>query len=157
MEFLKQTKEIFSLSWVQTICQFLLGGVFLYAGLSKIVHPTEFAESIRNFRIISGVSIQIVAYVLPLFEIIFGTLLILHVQTKLAAIFLSSLLVVFIIALIITLVRGLNINCGCFIQAQINAGLQESNQMELILRDIVFLIPGIIIIWGNRANLKPDA
>ena len=42
-----------------------LGGVFIYAGVVKIIQPAEFADAIDNYRIAPYVLVTIMAVVLP--------------------------------------------------------------------------------------------
>jgi hypothetical protein len=65
-----------------------------------------------------------------------------------AAIILFSLLFVFIIAISINLIRGLNFDCGCFTTVITEKG---SDPVGLLIRDILMLIPGGIIILRGKS------
>jgi len=134
---------------VYIISQLLLGGIFIYASLGKIIHVDDFMTVVRNYRILPPLLVKITAYVLPWLEFILGILLVLNIYARVSAGVLTLLLLVFIGAILSTLVRGINIDCGCFWQ-QINKGTVSSSSPDsvfLILRDILFLIPGIIIFF----------
>ena len=64
----------------QTICKFFVGGIFIYASLSKIVDIDIFIIHIRNFMILPEHLIRVTAYVLPWIELIFGVLLVLNIM-----------------------------------------------------------------------------
>jgi uncharacterized membrane protein YphA (DoxX/SURF4 family) len=132
--------------------QFILGGIFIIAGLAKITDTDSFILTIQNFKILPGYLIEITAYALPLVEISFGLTLILGVYTRFSAIVLSSLLVLFIIVISINIIRGINVNCGCFFKTLQDSGKSKLDQFLLILRDILFLFPGIIIIFLKKNN-----
>ena len=92
----------------------LLGTIFIFAAVDKIVHPHQFQIVIENYQIVPPLLSHYTAMFLPWFEIICGLLLIIGIYVETSAGLLGGLLVVFIIALVSALVRGLDINCGCF-------------------------------------------
>ena len=94
--------------------RFLLGIIFIYAAVDKIAHPHQFKIIIENYQIVSPLLSHYAAMFLPWFEIICGLLLIISIYVKTSAGLLGGLLVVFIVVLVSALVRGLDINCGCF-------------------------------------------
>ena len=143
---------------IQILSQLVLGGVFIFAGLSKITDVKSFDDSIRNYKLLPGILVTLTSFILPVLEIIFGSLLVLNIRTRLSAIVLSSFLIIFIIALFSAFVRGININCGCFIQTLKNPELKKANEITMIIRDFLLLIPGILIIsYGKRFNNKTDS
>ena len=131
--------------WVNLISQMVLGSIFIYASIGKIINPGDYAESISNYKILPNYLAGPIAIVLPYNELFFGLALILDYWTRLSATVLSILLIIFIVAIFSTILRGLNIDCGCFH----NKGpeLINTNPWLFILRDILFLIPGFIIIF----------
>jgi uncharacterized membrane protein YphA (DoxX/SURF4 family) len=135
---------------VELIAQIVLGGVFVYAGLGKVLHPDDFISSIRSYRILPGAFIRIAAYVLPWVELLFGSLLILNIYKRFSAAVLSILLLIFICAIISALVRGINIDCGCFLQRIDNKEFSILDGLMLIIRDILFLLLGIFIIFFRK-------
>jgi len=148
---------ILSSKVTQILSQLILGGVFIFAGLSKITDVKSFSDSIHNYRLLPGFLVTVTSFILPVLEIIFGSLLVLNIRTKLSAIVLSSFLIIFIIALFSAFVRGININCGCFIQTLKNPELKKANEIYMIIRDFLLLIPGILIIsCGKLFNSKTD-
>jgi hypothetical protein len=62
------------------------------------------------------------------------------------------MLVIFILVIASALIRGIDINCGCFIQKLVES--QDSYHIRdglfLILRDILFLLPGAIILFSKQ-------
>lgn len=92
----------------------ILGGVFIFASLDKIVHPLDFAKSISNYQILPDHLINLAALILPWLELILGALLVFGVWLPGAIVLTDLLLVVFFAALLFNLARGLNVDCGCF-------------------------------------------
>jgi uncharacterized membrane protein YphA (DoxX/SURF4 family) len=131
---------------VQFVCRFILGGLFIYASISKIVHPYAFAKIIYNYQLLPETLIYISAVVLPWVEMISGLFLVAGIFKRTSAIILSSLLFIFIIAISTNLIRGLNFDCGCFTTAVTKSG---SDPVGLLIRDTLMLIPAGVIIFAS--------
>ena len=112
----------------------LLGGIFLYAGMPKIIHPAAFATTVYHYQLLPDVLINLFALILPWVEVLIGTLLIAGIWLPGAIMVANLLLVMFIVALSITVARGLDIDCGCFATAQ-----KELITFITILRDLFFI------------------
>ncbi len=142
-------------SYIQFIARFILGSVFIYASFHKIANPSEFAEIINNYKLFPEFSINIFAIILPWVELIAGLLLILGKYIKGSTAILSTLLIIFIIAISINIIRGLDFDCGCF-----SSSGKGSNPYSLLFRDILLLLPGIIIFLkidkDESNNLRND-
>ena len=144
----KKISDVLDFIPVQFACRFILGGLFIYASISKIVHPYAFAKIIYNYKLLPESLIYISAITLPWVEIISGLFLIAGIFKRTAAIILSSLLFIFIIAISFNLIRGLNFDCGCFTTVITEKG---SDPVGLLIRDILMLIPGGIIILRGKS------
>jgi uncharacterized membrane protein YphA (DoxX/SURF4 family) len=86
----------------------------MYASLTKIPDPAVFAENVAAYQIVPYWAINVVAVFLPMFELLTGGMLILGVKTKAVASLLSSLLVMYTLMTLITVMRGVSISCGCY-------------------------------------------
>jgi putative oxidoreductase len=94
----------------------VIGGVFLCAGIVKIAYPESFAGSIAAYRLLPWFGNYLAAAVLPWLETVCGVLLITGWRVRGTAAVVTILLLVFMAALASTIVRGLDIDCGCFRQ-----------------------------------------
>jgi uncharacterized membrane protein YphA (DoxX/SURF4 family) len=94
--------------------RFVLGFVFIYASIDKISHPGAFADIIANYRILPGFVTNIVAIVLPWVELICGLSLVVGLFLRTAAVLVTALLTLFLASLLTSVIRGLDISCGCF-------------------------------------------
>ena len=92
----------------------IIGFVFIYAAIDKIIDPYTFAADIRNYQIIPEMFSNILALILPWMELLCGLFLLLGVCTRSSALLIASMLIVFIVALSLAMIRGLNIDCGCY-------------------------------------------
>jgi len=148
----KKITKILSSLPVQVICRLILGGLFIYAGIHKVANPHGFAMIVSNYKILPDTLITLLAVVMPWLEITAGFLLVAGVFKRTSALVLSSLLLVFMIAISINLIRGLNFDCGCFSTVVTESG---SDPVGLLFRDFLLLVPGLLIIFFQRAKSKP--
>jgi hypothetical protein len=93
----------------------MLGLVFLYASVGKILDPKAFAENLIAYRIFdSPQMLKYVAVTLPWIEWFCGIFLVLGVFVRSVSALTTVLLFVFLAGMISALWRGLEIYCGCF-------------------------------------------
>jgi len=101
-------------SAVMLIVRLALGGVLIYSGLSKVHDQWRFAVTIANFRLLPAVANQLLAVILPWMEITVGLLLVCGIWLRACGLIGLLMFGAFSIAVISALVRGLDIECGCF-------------------------------------------
>jgi cobalt-zinc-cadmium efflux system protein len=112
----------------------ILGGVFIYASLDKILHPDAFAEVVFNYQLLPSQLINLMALILPWLELILGVLLLSGIWLSGTVLGVNLLMIIFIGALVINTARGLNISCGCFSTETTPSGLS----WWVVLRDVFF-------------------
>ncbi|MEN6463577.1 MAG: MauE/DoxX family redox-associated membrane protein [Syntrophaceae bacterium] len=101
-------------SRIALVFRICIGVLFLYAGIIKTGDPAGFAVAIGNYQILPQWAVNPAAIVLPLLEILLGITLILGFWIEGGSLFATVLFAVFSFALAFNLIRGLDINCGCF-------------------------------------------
>jgi putative oxidoreductase len=126
----------------------VVGGVFIWAGLLKIFDPLGFAQNIANYRIFSQSVSLFLAFILPWIEVICGLLLVMGIFRETASFMLSGSLVVFLGLIIVTLIRGLDIDCGCF------GNLNRSVDYKLLLMDCVLLFFSLNIFLSQYSAMR---
>jgi uncharacterized membrane protein YphA (DoxX/SURF4 family) len=124
---------------VALVLRLYLGGLFVYASLYKISYPLELAENIASYQIVPFWAVNLMAIVMPWAELICGILLILGLRAKSAIRMIGGMLVLFIVAICLTLVRGIPIGCGCF------HSMEEPMTWGTVLRDLVWLAMAVHI------------
>jgi len=105
----RRTSNIF---W--RILDFVLAGIFIYAGVVKAIDPVQFASDIDNFKILPWPVSVALAFYLPWLEIFSALGLVFRFLYRGALSILTASIVVFTLAIIAAKVRGLDITCGCF-------------------------------------------
>ncbi|MCW8802815.1 MAG: DoxX family membrane protein [Ignavibacteriaceae bacterium] len=91
-----------------------LGFIFIFAAITKVTDPEAFSQAIYNYKLLPDFLINILAIALPWTELVAGLLLFFGISVKENSLIFSGLLLIFIIAIGISLARGLNIDCGCY-------------------------------------------
>lgn len=99
----------------------LIGILFIYSSIPKIIDPIGFAMSIENYRILPPFLIKPCAYLLSYIILLLGIFLVFGFYKKITIKASLFLLFLFIIALTSTIVRGIDIECGCFKGAKLKA------------------------------------
>jgi uncharacterized membrane protein YphA (DoxX/SURF4 family) len=96
------------------VLRLLLGGFFVYASLDKIAAPAAFARIVYQWQISGPVASNLVAVMLPWVELLAGSLLILGIWKREAALAIALMLCIFLGAATSVLARGIDVeNCGC--------------------------------------------
>lgn len=110
------------MKWITLIARLLIGLLFIYASIYKILDPSAFAVSIRNYGLIPAAYSNLIALTLPWIELVAGAFLVLGIQTKPAALLTSFMMLVFLGMMIYAYSIGLDIDCGCFSSSSKSSG-----------------------------------
>ncbi|XHR28660.1 MAG: DoxX family protein [Chthoniobacteraceae bacterium] len=107
--------EIALKPWGSLLLRWVIGWLFIVAGVLKVMDPVAFVQAIEGYRILSGPPASLLALYLPWLEILCGAGLLTRrfFYTGSLAL-LTALTLVFIVALVSAWARGLDIECGCF-------------------------------------------
>jgi uncharacterized membrane protein YphA (DoxX/SURF4 family) len=133
---------------VLLVFRFVLGGLFIYAGVVKVLDPLDFAQNIRNYRLVGQALSFAAAVILPWIEILAGAFLIAGVWRRGAALVITGLLVFFIVLTAVTMLRGLDVDCGCF------GSLSRKSGWSVILEDLGMLAMGLALLLSPGSNKK---
>ncbi len=107
-------KNLYSNNYLLLSIRLVIAFIFIYAGVEKISDPESFALSISNYRLMPTITINFLAITLPWIELVSGILLLFGISVKENSTIIFSMLLIFTIGIIISLFRGLSIDCGCF-------------------------------------------
>ena len=132
--------------WILLLIRFLLGVIFIYASLDKIIDPGEFARAIGNYHIIPFGLENLIALVIPWLELFIGIGLISGIMVDGASAISGGLMAIFILLILQATLRGFNIECGC--------GLKEGEMVgwSKILENIIFLGASFLV-WSRSKKL----
>lgn len=114
------------------IGRLVLGGTFVYAGISKVFFPnthlwpmfllkfsvsvnlTTFAQQVESYKLLSPAGVDFVAHTLPFVEILLGLMLLIGWQLRIWASLVTLLMLGFLTLVTRAYMLHMDINCGCF-------------------------------------------
>lgn len=131
------------------VLRLFLGGLFVFASWHKVIEPLAFAMSVRGYKIIPFAYSNLFALVVSWSELIAGVMLILGIFTRQAAGAIAILLVMFIAAIAMVVVRGMTVDCGCF-----GSEGGSSASWLLIVRNVALLSVSYLIMRYNDGYLS---
>ena len=125
--------ERFRAKYLWRIVDLIVGGIFVYAGVVKVLDPVQFANDIDNYKTLPWfVSVRLAVY-LPWLEIFCGLALIFRFLYRGGLSILTVLIAVFIGATIAAKMRGLDITSGCFGHASKNWNFSTHLVLDLLI------------------------
>jgi len=126
------------------LIRLLLGTVFVAAGALKALDPAAFANDVARYGMVPYPLVNLVALTLPWVELSAGALLVLGVWKRASALVIAGLNVVFLAAISVALVRGLEV-CGCF-----GASVARKASPWSLVEDAVFLAAAAWLAWKSE-------
>jgi len=139
-------KKYFNVSFFARI---ILGGIFIYAAIYKLLNPQLFEKVLSNYGFFPHVLIRFIVISVPLAELILGALLISGILSRYAALATIILLLIFIVLTVLGTLKG-NSKCGCFPESSF---LNSNNPFILLIRNFLLLLLAVVIIT-SKTGLK---
>ena len=149
------------------IGRFVLGGIFIFAGCSKIFFPNQlfstwfmfkfsistnlsnFAVQVDSYKMLSPAAVDFVAHTLPFTEIVLGLLLLIGWRLRIWASLVSLLMTAFLLVVSRAYLLHMDINCGCF-------ATPEPLTLKTVIRDSVFVALALLMtIFAFIESRKP--
>ena len=135
---------------IRFLLALLLGALFVYAGISKLLDPAQFFTDIQNYDIIPWQPATVVlAFYLPWLEIICGVAVVAKPLRAGALMILTTMLLLFTASLALAWARGLNISCGCF-----GGASDHPRYLLWISRDVGLLIVAMVLTFAEWTSWK---
>jgi uncharacterized membrane protein YphA (DoxX/SURF4 family) len=142
--------------WLTIRVQIALGLFFVIAALPKLSDPPSFAHMVYNYRIVPGALINLMALTMPWIELLCGLALILGIWKDAARTLIALLLLVFILAISVNLMRNNAIDCGCFDVTAAGKSHEEriADMRFVVVRDLGMLLMCAQLWWARRRELS---
>ena len=142
--------------WVGLAARVVVGCVWIYAGASKLLDPAQSVAAVRAYQLLPGNLAQPVGQLLPVLEVVVGTMLLLGLLTRGAAVLSSVLFVGFVVGIASVWARGLTIDCGCFGGGGYDPDAASKYPWE-IARDSLLLLASVYLVWLPSTRLSLDS
>ncbi len=141
-------------AWLALPLRWYLGLVFLVACVHKILHPASFALDVATYDVLPLVLVNFMAIALPWVELAAGVMLIVGFKARAGSLLVAGMMVVFIVALLMAMAKGLDMSCGCFA----SQGMEEDPISGwTVLRDLGWLAGSMYVFVFDRRPLGVDA
>lgn len=134
----------------------VLGAVFVYASLDKIQHPAAFARAVSFYHLAPTSIVNVFALLLPWAELVTGVALIVGVAARGSSLLIAGMLVMFAVALVWAIVKGIDISCGCF-STGAEGGEGHKVGYDLLVRDLLMLVATLPIIARGAGALALES
>ena len=141
--------------------RWVVGGLFLYMGLNKALHPVEFLKLVRQYDLLHHhLLLNFAASTLPWFEIFCGLLLLLGVAVRGAAVMLVAMLIPFTT---VVFLRALEIHetshqAFCAIKFDCGCGAGEVLICRKLAENTLLTAASVALVFqrGQRLCLRPS-
>ena len=140
------------MKFVWRVLDLIVGGVFIYAGVLKVLDPAQFGIDIDNYKALPWFISVRLAFFLPWLEILCGVALIFRFLYRGGLSILTALTLVFIGATIAAKARGLDITCGCFGHASQHWSFWQHMAVNLAI--LISLVALLLAIRPRLAELR---
>ena len=131
------------------IVDFIVAGIFIYAGALKAFDPVQFASDIDNYKVLPWAVSVALAFYLPWLEILCALGLVFRFFYRGALSILTALIVIFTLATTTAKVRGLDITCGCFGHAS------QHWSFPAHLATNLGIFVALAVLWVSNRSSKP--
>jgi len=136
----------------------ILGYVFIYASIQKIINPLEFSNQIDLYDATPVFFNNIIGLIIPWIELLIGLALIFNRSIKGSILLSIFLFAVFIILLSQAYFRGISLDCGCFgSEAGRTAAELSADMLKRIREDIIFLCMSLYLYFIYLFDRKEHA
>jgi uncharacterized membrane protein YphA (DoxX/SURF4 family) len=142
-------------AYLYHLCRLTIAGVFLWSGVTKALHPGDFASIIAAYGLLPDWLIYPAAIVLILAEIVAGVGLLFEKRGALTLI--TVMMLVFIGILSFGIHLGLDIDCGCFGPNDPEAEAFHDLRGALFRDLLLMLVIGYLYLWRAINHLTPNA
>ena len=129
------------------LIRFGLAFLFVVSGVLKIIEPQAFADSINGYKLLPIPVVNIFAIIIPWVELLAGLSLLTKQYLVSGSILIILLSFIFIVAVSSAMLRGLDINCGCF-----SITSNEKVGVGIILRDIGLVIAAYWLVKSHQLS-----
>jgi uncharacterized membrane protein YphA (DoxX/SURF4 family) len=136
--------------YVLLVVRLALGVSFLLSGWQKVTNLVDFNTVVHQYNILPSLLADIFATALPFVELLTGLYLVVGFLTRWAGGLTALMMLSFMIATLVNLLRGTSpTGCGCF-------SAKEVFGWETFYRQCVYMVGAVWVIFGKHSFLSLD-
>jgi uncharacterized membrane protein YphA (DoxX/SURF4 family) len=136
--------------YLTILIRLIVGGIFIYASIDKIVNPGQFARIVYNYHLLPSELVNVFALILPWVEFICGLAIILGIYYEGSVLIMNLMVLSFIIALGINYFRGVSLECGCFTVSSKAKGAI----LDLLIRDFGLIALTLFLYFSDSERFR---
>ena len=140
-------KRILKSEYLALTLRVFVGYYFIYASMSKIPYPAQFAEILASYRLFPYPFVNVLAVVVPWIELITGLFIIIGLRNRASAIIIALLYIGFNVAIGLNVIVGSPITCGCY------DTVGEPVSLVKLIKNTVWLLFTIQVFFYDRLFL----
>ena len=107
-------KRIVTSEYLALVLRLFVGYYFIYASMSKIPLPAQFAELLANYRMLPYPFIKVLALLVPWAELVCGLFIIIGLRTRATALIIILFYLSFNVFIGLNVIIDAPITCGCY-------------------------------------------
>lgn len=147
------------LDWAAVAGRWLLGGLFLYMGLVKALHPEYFLKQVEQYKLLHDpVLLNSIAAALPWFEAFCGVLLLMGIAVRGTAALLIGMLIPFTAAILrrALAIAGAKSVALCAVKFDCGCGLGEVFACHKVVENTALILVACWLLagWGRTFALR---
>ena len=143
-------REFFSLFF-----RILIGLIFIYASYSKILNPYAFYRATLEYELLPIFLVPLFSIILPWVEMFAGLCLVFGALYRSSNFILFVMLIAFEIGIIINLLRGRSMDCGCGLPLDL-IGISEKLTWLTVWRDSIFIFMSAYLMFFSKPRFTLD-
>jgi uncharacterized membrane protein YphA (DoxX/SURF4 family) len=144
--------ELLTHHYTILLIRWFLALILLVAGVGKLLDRKKFVSTVATYEVLPFRFSHLYARGLPWVEFILGFCLLVGLFTHISAILTVLLLLSFIVAVTINLIRGKDLDCHCFGNLT-----QEKISIHVLLRNLFLLFLTLFIMWSYKGFFSLEA
>jgi len=135
---------------VMIIARLAIGAIFIASSIPKLMQPYDFLAGVYSYELVGAKLGVMVAIILPWLELFVGICLVGGVFVRGAVLASMGMCVMFSLALVSALWRGLEISCGCFS----SANQDVISYLTVIRAAVLLMVSAAIYIYAVFGEQK---
>lgn len=132
------------------IIRLILAFIFVLSSIEKLKDPYAFALSVDAYQVFPDWIVNLSTLLIPWLELFIAFGLIFKFKLRANLILFGSLMIMFTLLVVIAMIKGLDIECGCYGESSSKVGLTKLVENILIIIGCSILYSYYFIVERNK-------